>query len=350
MHVLISRQVMSPGRTSCLVCSSHGGMKELIDRRTTRSRKRPDDSVESRPGGGVCDVPEEPRGQQDRQDLSTARATIAGLITAELVKLLRPGCTRTDLRNWKLAGDCQGESHRIEKGDGEVAIGALLGETPPHRINPPHETLGLGRNGAAGCVRVGKIPDPPRVNYSTAFDPFYGDRVRAVPEGFTEWGVEEIRPAKDFPTTTTSNSSGIRFHRATPAGSNNAAAVDPFSLRYLAQIVFARFGVDIKSVAAAAPGSECRAGGRERGGWTAAASGGAKLLWAEWEKVEGGDDEQTRGIRGRVTIPKVGSIELVVVVGTTLCDDISCCRGKIKHVKVLHIMYDTGYEFGAMPR
>lgn len=80
--------------------------------------------------------------------------------------------------------------------------------------------------------------------------------------------------------------------------------MDHFSLRSLAQIVLARFGVDIKSVAAAEPGSECRAGGREGGGWTAAASGGVKLLWAEWEKVEGGDGEQTIG-RGRVAVPKV---------------------------------------------
>lgn len=71
------------------------------------------------------------------------------------------------------------------------------------------------------------------------------------------------------------------------------------TLRALARILLARFGVEVKSVAAAAPGSECRASGHAAGAWGRGVSGEPHLLWAEWEK------ETRTSRRGRQVIPKV---------------------------------------------
>lgn len=279
---------MAPGRTSCIVCSSHGGVKELIERRTTipsEETRPPDGELSPRRAPHAC-LPNTKKGDGhgplgdgwDSNGLSfgVARSAVAGVMVAELVKVLKPRCRREELRNWRLAvnsgsGRCdEGESSGCEgsgsgKGQGKeraLPFAEKASEDNPTTVHP-----------------IATTPDPPRLVLSTPFDPFSGDSLRAIPEGFTEWGVEEIRPSTIAATENP--------RRGT------AAVDDPFSLRVLVRTVFSRFGVDAKAVAAAGPGSECRVGAggcRERGGDCS-----GKILWAEWEKVAGNQSQHEEG-------------------------------------------------------
>lgn len=280
---------MAPGRTSCLVCSSHGGVKELIELRSTVNAAR-------------CTTPSSPRASSSaanndhREDdnlyetwdpngncFGASRCAVAGVMVAELVKVLKPRCRREELRNWRLAVDSGEESGSSMIGGSGSAEG--LGEGAASR------NVQQAWKGTLGTIRpVVTTPDPPRMVLSTSFDPFSGDSLRAIPEGFTEWGVEEIRPSS--------------FNKTYTPRRRTADVTDPFSLRGLFAIVFARFGVDTKSVATAVPGSECRVGAegcRERTGGC-----GGKILWAEWEKV-GGTRARQDAEHGRSLVSKVRS-------------------------------------------
>lgn len=212
-----------------------------------------------------------------------SRCSVAGVMVAELVKVLKPRCRREELRNWRVeldsSSDCRkgGGSSRSDgsgradgRGEGETSQNAHLTWKDVGSIRP-----------------VAVTPDAPRMVLSTSFDPFSGDSLRAIPEGFTEWGVEEIRPSL--------------FSRTYVPRRGKADIKDPFSLRTLIIIVFARFGVNAKAVATAAPGSECRMGAvgcRERG------RGYGSILWAEWEKVAGTNTRQD-GEHGQSVVSKV---------------------------------------------
>lgn len=312
---------MAPGRTSCLVCSSHGGVKQLIERRNiirTEATVPPDGRAPSpgprhapfstpENGHRHCHVDEawDPNGRC----FGVARSAVAGVMAAELVKVLKPRCRREELRNWRL--DVNGDSgrrreagsSRCDRGGGHATV-AREDKTP----RQPQESSHCGRSSLIDqqtCRRNGApvrpvvtTPDPPSMVLSTSFDPFSGDSLRAIPAGFTEWGVEEIRPS-------------ILKHRDNPRR-GKIDTENPFSLRALLRTIFARFGVDVKAVAAAAPGSECRVGAgggcRERGGgW------GGKILWAEWEKA---DATNTGQDEGRSLVSKVW-----VRVGTNAIND-----------------------------
>lgn len=290
---------MAPGRTSCLVCSSHGGMKQLIERRNvirteatvpTDNRSpspRPRQAPFSTPENGhrYCPIDEiwDPNGRC----FSMARSAVAGVMVAELVKVLKPRCHREELRNWRLTVN-GGGNRRKEDGSRYGRGGGYLDEerkeNPSRQLQDTTHVRQLSpidqKNYMATIRPVVTTPDPPSMVLSTSFDPFSGDSLRAIPAGFTEWGVEEIRPSL-----------------LAPRDDPRRGKVDidnPFSLRVLVRTIFARFGVDAKAVAAAAPGSECRV--RARGGydeWGEACE--RKFLWAEWEKVDAtnaGQDEE----------------------------------------------------------
>lgn len=290
---------MLPGRTSCLVCSSHGGVQQLIKRRKTIRGRAPHAFLpipeKSTEDSGV-DESWDPSGRS----FSVARSAVAGAAVAELVKVLKPRCRREELQNWRLepAGgssvrSTKGSSSKHDGGNGShdsertgnsfllPSRGACRGPSSP--VDQRHT------KGNATAIRpVATIPDPPRTVSSTPFDPFTGDSVRAIPEGFTEWGVEDIRPSS--------------FAKPETPRPGTTSIDDPFSLRSLVRTIFTRFGVDVKRVAVAAPGSECRMGaGRhfERGD-----AGGDKVLWAEWEKVEGSGTRQDAS-RRRSVVSKV---------------------------------------------
>lgn len=275
---------MAPGRTSCLVCSSHGGVKELIERRSVASTDgsvtpASFSAIENGHRDGNFDETWDP----DGRSFGGARGAVAGVMIAELVKVLKPPCRREELRNWRLeidrSGDCSNEGGSSRRANSGGTEGRGEGVTS----RDAQQTW-------KGYIRpVATTPDLPRMVLSTSFDQLSGDSLRAVPEGFTEWGVEEIRPSL--------------FNGTYVPRRGKADIRDPFSLRALLIIVLARFGVDAKAVTTATPGSECRveAGGcRERGG----GGGGSILLWAEWEKVDGTcarqDIEQGRSMISKV--------------------------------------------------
>lgn len=276
-------KVMAPGRTSCLVCSSHGGVEELIERRSianTGGSATPSPSL-SATTKSKCDDHRDESWDPNGRSFGVSRCAVAGVMVAELVKVLKPRCRRQELRNWRLmmdnSSDCGKEGGSSRSGRGE---GRGQGATSPNA----QQTWKGG-----GTVRpVATTPDTPRMVLSTFFDPFSGDSLRAIPEGFTEWGVEEIRPSV--------------FSRTYIPRRGRAHIKDPFSLRALLTIVLARFGVDAKAVVTAAPGSECRAGAggcRERVG-----AGSGKVLWTEWEKVAGTCSRQDAD-QGRTAVSKV---------------------------------------------
>lgn len=271
-NVPLFQQVMAPERTSCLVCSSHGGVNELIERRSIANAdgfatpSPPHVSFSATKHGhrdGILDEAWDPNGRS----FGVSRCAVAGVMIAELVKVLKPGCRREQLRNWRLeigsSSHCYKEGGSLRSDVSGSTEGRGEGATSPN-----FQTNWKDK----GTIRqVATTPDPPRMVLSTSFDPFSGDSLRAIPEGFTEWGVEEIRPSL--------------FNRTYVPRRGKADIKDPFSLRALLTIVFARFGVDAKAVSTAAPGSECLVGAggcRERGG-----ACGEHLLWAEWEKVAG---------------------------------------------------------------
>lgn len=284
---------MAPGRTSCLVCSSHGGVKELIERRTTPpgEETRPPDGETSScraPHAGLVTTEKSDGhvslgGGWDSNGLSysVARSAVAGVIVAELVKVLKPRCCREELRNWRLevnsgSGWCDERDFSgcggSGGGKGHSKKGAVLFAERPSAGYP------------ATVQPIVTTPDPPRLVLSMSFNPFSGGSLRAIPEGFTEWGAEEIRPS------TIAAAENPRWGTAT--------VDDPFSLRVLLRTVFSRFGVDAKAVAAAGPGSECRVGAggcRERGGDCS-----GKILWAEWERVAGNQSHHEEGWRRNV--------------------------------------------------
>ncbi|CAM9875727.1 unnamed protein product [Ectocarpus fasciculatus] len=297
-------EVMAPCRTSCLVCSSHGGVKELIERRTSSSAKAMP-SLDGRARHASCSTPRncgrdgsggeawDPKGCC----FGVARSAVAGVMVAELAKVLKPRCGRDDLRNWTLkvdsgchfsSGGGPSRSSRSGDDDDKTKEGGK-----PHPTTP-ESNCGLvvgqqaGKSGNSSIRPVVSLPDPPLMVLSTSFDPFSGDSLRAIPEGFTEWGVEEIRPSVEV----------VSSPRLPHADVGNR-----FSLRTLISLVSARFGVDAKSVAAAAPGSECRVGAggcQARGG----ASGG-NILWAEWEKKDERNDRRQDGRRTGRTVCKM---------------------------------------------
>ncbi|CAB1111090.1 unnamed protein product [Ectocarpus sp. CCAP 1310/34] len=282
-------EVMAPCRTSCLICSSHGGVKDMIERRTSSSVEAMP-SRDGRARRAPCSTPgnccrDESRGEawapKDRC-FGVARSAVAGVMVAELAKVLKPRCRRDELRNWTLKADSS-----CHCGNGGIPSkswrsGAHDDKTKEgEKLRPAPESVSASvdqQAGTAGSTHVRSVvtsPDPPLMVLSTSFDPFSGNSLRAIPEGFTEWGVEEIRPSIEIIST---------------PRLPNVDVGNPFSLRTLISLVFARFGVDAKSVAAAAPGSECRVGSggcQDLGG----ASGG-KILWAEWEKAGGNDSRQ----------------------------------------------------------
>lgn len=299
-------QVMAPGRTSCLVCSSHGGVQQLIKRRkTTRTEATlpPDDRVAQPPH--ICPVRKK-RQEDDDGDktwdprghsFSVARSAVAGAAVAELVKVLKPRCRREELQNWRFeVGGGSSSSHstrsgssKYDEGKGGHEIARKGNETRRKSRGPCHRRSllvdqSLCRGNMTTIRPIATTPDPPRTVLSIPFDSFTGDSLRAIPEGFTEWGVEDIRPSSmDQPETWRSG---------------NGSIDSPFSLRALAKMIFARFGVDVKSVAIAASGSECRIGaGRcfERGD-----ARNEQVLWAEWEKAEGDGAHQDSGRRRNV--------------------------------------------------
>ena len=295
---------MAPGRTSCLVCSSHGGVKELIERRTTtrseEQRRPPGGQVPTGPlaphaslsaiengcGHGRFDGAWEPNGLS----FGVVRSAVAGVVVAELVKVLKPRCRREELRNWRLAIDKRGP--RCDEGGswGCKYIGSGNGYGEDGASPAAQE---ISEDDISTIQPIVTTPDPPRLVLSTSFNPFSGGSLRAIPEGFTEWGVEEIKPS----TITAADNP-----RRGPA-----VIDDPFSLRVLVKTVFARFGADAKAVAAAGPGSECRmgAGGcRERGGDCS-----GKVLWAEWEKAAGDQTRRDEG-RSRPLLSKVKGLEM----------------------------------------
>lgn len=265
-------------------------MKELIERRSTAN-----------PGGSATPSPSHASGlatNNGRRDggldenwdpngppFGVARCVVAGVLAAELVKVLKPRCRREELRNWRLGNDSGSDCRREGaswRGDGS---GSAEGRGEGAASPKTHKT---GKN-ISTFRPVATTPDPPRMVLSTSFDPFSGDSLRAIPEGFTEWGVEEIRPSS--------------FSRTYVPRRGKADMKDPFSLRALLTIVFARFGVNAKSIATAAPGSECRvgaAGCRERGGGC-----GGNLLWAEWEKVAGTSNARQDAEHGQSVAVKV---------------------------------------------
>lgn len=306
---------MGPGRTSCLVCSSHGGLKQIIERRniihaetatplddrapSPRPRQAPFSTPES--GQGHCPVDEawDPNGRC----FGVARSAAAGVMAAELVKALKPRCRRQEFRNWRLKEVNRDSGRRRSKDGSTCGLGGGYTDDQGERntFPQPQDTSLSGRSsqidkhetymGSGAAVRpVITNPDPPSMVLSTSFDPFTGDSLRAVPAGFTEWGVEEIRPSLLEP-------------RDNPKR-GKVDVENPFSLRVLVRTIFTRFGVDVKAVAAAAPGSECRVGAggvcREQGG-----GGGQKILWAEWEK----SDPTSKGQDGRSLVSKVGKRE-----------------------------------------
>lgn len=273
---------MAPGRTSCLVCSSHGGVKELVERRSTAIPNGPATLRPSHASGlvanngrrdGCIDENWDPRGRPH----GVSRCAVAGVLVAELVKVLKPQCRLEQLRNWRLGHD---DNSSWKSDGGSSADGRGESAASPN-ANQSWNNMGTIRP-------VATSPDPPRMVLSMSFDPFSGGSLRAVPEGFTEWGVEEIRPSS--------------FSQTCIPRRGKADIKDPFSLRALLTIVFARFGVNAKAIATAAPGSECRvgaAGRRERGGGC-----GGNILWAEWEKVAGTnarrDAEKGQIVSGKV--------------------------------------------------
>lgn len=290
-------QVMAPGRTSCLVCSTHGGVKELVERRTTRNNNKTTSQGDAGAASKTqhasvsCTRVGKAAGDSWRQsgrNFGLVRSTVAGLITAEIVKVLRPRCPRSDLRNWRVLG---GDQIDAAVSSGRSASGG--GEDEDQGIKPTRQNSGgpprRDHQKTLGVVQVGTIPDPPHVVLSTPFDPFSGEGIRVVPEGFTEWGIEEIHPLSDGKSDMGRSTVGRREE------------VDLLSLRALVGIIFARFGVEISSVSTASPSSECRAGGM--GGEEWGASDGSKLLWAEWEKDGRESLEGSR--RPRAAIPKV---------------------------------------------
>lgn len=280
---------MAPGPTSCLVCSSHGGVKELIER---RSATNIDGSATPSPSGasfpaitngrrdGRLDENWDPNGRS----FGVSRCAVAGVIVAELVKALKPRCRREELRNWRLELDIIGDRRKEGGSSGSHGSGSAEG-CGEGATSPNAQRIWKG----IGTIRpVVTTPEPPRMVLSMPFDPFSGDSLRAIPEGFTEWGVEEIRPSV--------------FSQTYVPRRGKADMKDPFSLRALLIIVFARFGVNAKTVATAAPGSECRvgaAGCREREGGC-----GGKILWAEWEKVAGTSARQDAE-QGQTVVSKV---------------------------------------------
>ncbi|CAM9422327.1 unnamed protein product [Ectocarpus sp. 12 AP-2014] len=282
-------EVMAPCRTSCLICTSHGGVKEMIERRTSSSveavpsrdgRARPTSS--STPGNCCRDESGGEAWDPNDRCFGVARSAVAGVMVAELAKVLKPRCRRDELRNWTLKADSSchcgnggSPSKRWHSGghDGKTKAGDKPRPAPESVSALVGQQAGKGRS--THIRPVVTSPDPPLMVLSTSFDPFSGDSLRAIPEGFTEWGVEEIRPSMEIISTP-----------RVP----NVDVGNPFSLRTLISLVFARFGVDAKSVAAAAPGSECRVGCggcQELGG-----AFGGNILWAEWEKDEGNDNRQ----------------------------------------------------------
>lgn len=297
---------MAPCRTSCIICSSHGGVKELIERRTSSSAEAMP-SPDGRARRASCSTPgsccrDENGGEAwdtKGRCFGVARSAVAGVMVAELAKVLKPRCRRDELRNWTLRVDtgrhCSnggGRQRRWRSGghDDKTKEGDKPRPTPESvsgLVGQP-----AGKVASTPIRPVVTSPDPPLMVLSTSFDPFSGDSLRAIPEGFTEWGVEEIRPSMEIVS-----SPRLR----------NVDVGNLFSLRTLISLVFARFGVDAKSVAAAAPGSECRVGSegcQERGG----ASGG-NILWAEWEKAEGNHSRQD-GRRTRGVVCKVCLVDL----------------------------------------
>lgn len=305
---------MVPGRTSCLVCSSHGGMKEIIERRNvirTETATPPDDRAPSpRPRQAPFSTPE--RGHRhcpvdaawdpNGHCFGVTRSAAAGVMAAELVKALNPRCHRQDFRNWRLKvnrdsgrrsskdGSTRGRGGGYTDGQGERHSSLQLQDTTlserPSHVDEQQTYMGSG----VTVLPVVTTPDPPSMVLSTSFDPFTGGSLRAIPAGFTEWGVEEIRPSL-----------------LEPRDSPRRGKIDtenPFSLRVLVRTVFTRFGVDVKAIAAAAPGSECRVGAggivHEQGGGC-----GRKILWAQWEK----SDPTNRGKDGQSLVSKVGKRE-----------------------------------------
>lgn len=276
---------MAPGRTSCLVCSNHGGVQALVHRRTSKAIVTAGDAEHASPPKFAALSGENSWWNPRSPDFGVARSAVAGLVVAELVKLLGGAPCRTDLRNWVL-------------GSGHIT----------------HSTTSAVDDVDTNFLPAWSAPDPPRAALSREFDPSYGDSVRAVPQGFTEWGVEEIVPFKDLSmiesssstTTTKSSSCNRRSGTGIEQRHRQNAASDSCTLRALASIVFARFGVEIKSVSAAEPGSECRGvgglGGGAAVGWGITTMG--RLLWGEWER----DDivaEHARGKGRAATVPKV---------------------------------------------
>ncbi|CAM9208050.1 unnamed protein product [Choristocarpus tenellus] len=222
-------EVVIPGQTCCLSCSTHGGLGEIEERRTelvNASRVgsmgeqdvvRPEASasdegsgVEADGIGGIWDS----RGY----DWSVGRAAVAGLMVTELVKIFHPILGRSEASNWWL--------------------------------NPSWWSKGWQ------AVPIHSVPNPPTACVSTTFDQCTGGPVHAIPHGFTEWGVEEVTAV---------------------AGGKK----EP-SLGYLLSLILARFGVKSTSVAIASPGSEFVLASVSMGVTTQANN--ASLLWAEWQR------------------------------------------------------------------
>ncbi|CAN0255593.1 unnamed protein product [Ectocarpus sp. 4 AP-2014] len=287
-------EVMAPCRTSCLIC-------RMIERRTSSSVE----AVASRDGRArraSCSTPEnccrdESGGEAwDAKDrcFGVARSAVAGVMVAELAKVLKPRYRRDELRNWTLKADSSchcgnggSPSKSWRSGDHDDKTKEVGKPRPAPESVYALVAQQAGKGGSTHIRPVVTSPDPPVMVLSTSFDPFSGDSLRAIPEGFTEWGIEEIRPSMEIIST---------------PRLPNVDVGNPFSLRTLISLVFARFGVDAKSVAAAAPGSECRVrsgGCQELGG-----AFGGNILWAEWEKAEGNDSRQdgrrTGGVVGKM--------------------------------------------------
>lgn len=285
-------------------------MKQLIERRNiirTEETVPLDDRAPSSPPGqalfstpenGHRCCPEDEAWDPNGRCFGVARSAVAGVMATELVKVLKPRCRREELRNWRLTFN--GDSDRRREGGSSCSRGGgHAGEEREDKTaRQSQNMIRYGRSslvdqhqiceGNGASLRpVITIPDPPSMVLSTSFDPFSGDSLRAIPAGFTEWGVEEIRPSLLEPRDNP--------RRGTVDTEN------PFSLRVLLRTVFTRFGVDVKAVAAAGLGSECRkgaGGGCPEGG----GARGQKILWAEWEK-DGATDtgqDQERSIVSKV--------------------------------------------------
>ncbi|CAM9610637.1 unnamed protein product, partial [Discosporangium mesarthrocarpum] len=234
-------QVVCPGRTSCLACSTHGGLGEmdLCKAMLTKQQRPTPPSSTDTPGQSVRGEgggPWEPEGC----NWGRGRGAVAGLMVSELLKLLLWGPSSPqegvpELRNWWLCPSGGGND-------------------------------GTGVGGSCG-VPWPTPPDPPRPFFSRAFDPLSGGQLRAVPDGFTEWGLEEIKPGAGR------SLAGVAPTPPSP------------SLATLVRVVAARFGVKVTSVYTASPGSECRVGRagalQGQGLWHHQETG---LLWAEWER------------------------------------------------------------------